>query len=108
MFATALVDASDVDGMSQTVECRAGPLQAFPVAQVGPRDGTPADVIHVLSRREQLEVFDDVRVPSRHVASQLFEHRRRAFAAAERKRVRHLGSGTADARDASVQRTIAD
>ncbi len=65
-------------------------------------------MIHVLGPAEQLKVLDHARRPAGHVARQLLEHGRRAFAPPKRDGVRHFGARARHFRHDAVQAAIAD
>ena len=96
------LDPPHLDGVRDRLERAADAGERFPAAQVRRVVVERAQMVHVLRRREPLEVLDGARVPAGDVARDLLEHRHRALApraarsCARPRRERALACGRAN------------
>ena len=108
VLAAPVVDVAHFGGARRALEGRADQIELIEIAQIGRDLIEQANVIHVLRRRENLKELDRARGPTGHIARQIFQHVRGAFAAAIRQRVGDVGALTESGRWRGIQAAHAE
>src|SRR2546421_3934684 len=90
VLAAPRLNPPHVNRVCQTIKRRVYALKRAPIAQINRPQIFRSEVFHVLRRRKQLKKLDDVCIPARRIARELFEHGGRTLASPVGERVRDL------------------
>ena len=106
--ARAALDPPHVHRVRQHIEGGSDAGERLEAAHVGSVQAVVPQVIHVLRGAEELEILHRVGVPASHITGELFQHRGRALAAAQRDGMGDLGTREPARLAQGVERLVAD